>query len=73
MYACQFLAPRFHIVVYTYNCGGRIILCIKSAMKYRDGRIKGAGGRMPPQILVDQLTLSQPGRADYALHNTTRP
>jgi hypothetical protein len=41
---------------YTYNylnSGGRIIPCIKSAMKYRDGGIKGAGGCMPPQILVE--------------------
>ena len=26
----------------------------------------GAGGAMTPQILADQLTLSQPGGADYA-------
>ena len=25
----------------------------------------------PPKILADQLTLSQPGRADYAPHITT--
>ena len=26
------------------------------------------GGAFAPQILADQLTLSQPGRADYAYH-----
>ena len=32
--------------------------------------LRGAGGG---QILVDQLTLSQPGVTDYAHHITTRP
>ena len=27
---------------------------------------EGSGGRTPPQILADRLTLSQPGGADYA-------
>ena len=29
--------------------------------------------RPPPQILTDQLTLSQPGGADYADHITNTP
>ena len=33
----------------------------------------GQGGQLPPQILADQLTLSQPGGADYAHHSTTCP
>ena len=34
----------------------------------------GGGGAFVPQILADQLTLSQPGRADYAHHiNTGTP
>ena len=32
---------------------------------------EGQGGQLPPQILADQLTLSQPGGADYAHHSTT--
>ena len=31
----------------------------------------GAGGAHAPQILADQLTLSQPGGADYAHHKDT--
>ena len=31
----------------------------------------GAGGTMAPQVLTDQLTLSQPGGADYAHHINT--
>ena len=31
------------------------------------------GGLQPPQFLTDQLTLSQPGGADYAHHSTTSP
>ena len=31
----------------------------------------GGGGLQPPQTLTDQLTLSQPGGADYAHHSTT--
>ena len=31
------------------------------------------GGQLPIQVLADQLTLSQPGRADYAHHTATRP
>ena len=34
------------------------------------------GGRkalLPPPFLVDQLTLSQPGKADYAQHITSLP
>ena len=31
------------------------------------------GGASPLQILQDQLTLSQPGRADSAHYITTRP
>ena len=34
---------------------------------------EGQGGQLPPQILADQLTLSQPGGADYAHHSTTCP
>ena len=34
---------------------------------------RGQGGQLPPQILADQLTLSQPGGADYAHHSTTCP
>ena len=34
---------------------------------------EGQGGQLPPQILADQLTLSQPGGADYAYHSTTCP
>ena len=35
---------------------------------------EGQGGHLPPQILADQLTLSQPGGgADYAHHSTTCP
>ena len=38
------------------------------------GRDVGAVGSWPPKILVDQLTLSQPGGADYAHHiNTGTP
>ena len=33
----------------------------------------GLGGLQPPQFLTDQLTLSQPGGADYAHHSTTSP
>ena len=34
----------------------------------------GAGGaEAPPQYLTDQLTLSQPGGADYARHSTNSP
>ena len=33
----------------------------------------GLGGLQPPQYLTDQLTLSQPGGADYAHHSTTSP
>ena len=34
----------------------------------------GQGGQLPPQILANQLTLSQPGGgADYAHHSTTSP
>ena len=42
---------------------------------HRDGGIKGAGGKQGaarvPQILVDQLTLHQPGGIDYAQQITT--
>ena len=31
------------------------------------------GGLQPPQYLTDQLTLSQPGGADYARHSTNSP
>ena len=31
----------------------------------------GAGGAVAPQFLAEQLTLSQPGGADYAHHSTT--
>ena len=41
--------------------GVRVILC----------RPVGAGGQWQPQILADQLTLSQPGGADCAHHITT--
>ena len=33
----------------------------------------GQRGQLPPQILADQLTLSQPGGADYAHHSITCP
>ena len=33
----------------------------------------GLGVLQPPQYLTDQLTLSQPGGADYAHHSTTSP
>jgi hypothetical protein len=33
----------------------------------------GLGGLQPPPSLTDQLTLSQPGGADYAPHSTTSP
>ena len=32
-----------------------------------------AGGRTPPQISADRLTLSQPEGTDYAPHFTTHP
>ena len=37
------------------------------------GRDVGAVGSWPPKILVDQLTLSQPGGADYVHHITKCP
>ena len=44
---------------------------------YLQGRRQGGGAwgasSPPPQFLTDQLTLSQPGGADYAHHSTTRP
>ena len=33
----------------------------------------GWSGFSPPQFLAKQLTLSQPGGADYAHHSTTSP
>ena len=41
----------------------------------RDVETVGQGGCTPlsPQILRDQLTLSQPGGANYAPHISTRP
>ena len=36
-------------------------------------RVGKRGTRPPPQILTDQLPLSEPGRADYANHITSRP
>ena len=39
----------------------------KLVISFQGWRNQGAGGRKPPlQILVDQLTLSQPRRTDYA-------
>ena len=46
-----------------------IKLTIVSATGMQQGR--GQGGQLPPQILADQLPLSQPGGADYAHHSTT--
>ena len=34
---------------------------------------EGAGGQFPAPFLADQLTLFQPGGADYAHHITTSP
>ena len=34
---------------------------------------EGGWGGCSPQFLAEQLTLSQPGRADYAHHITTSP
>ena len=36
-------------------------------------RKRGAGGAVAPQFLAEQLTLSQPGGADYAHHSTMSP
>ena len=33
----------------------------------------GPGGPEPPRILADQLTLFEPGWADFAPHNTVSP
>ena len=47
----------------------------KSYVMIQSGMQQGGGqrGQLPPQILADQLTLSQPGGADYAHHSTTCP
>ena len=43
-------------------------------MYSRGGGTRWAGGRTPPQILADQLTLPQlGGRGDYAHQFTNRP
>ena len=34
---------------------------------------EGGWGAVAPQFLAEQLTLSQPGGADYAHHSTTSP
>ena len=34
---------------------------------------EGSGGRTPPQILADRLTLSQPEGTYYAIQFTTHP
>ena len=36
-------------------------------------RKRGAWGALAPQFLAEQLTLSQPGGADYARHSPTSP
>ena len=35
--------------------------------------VASGGGLKAPQFLAEELTLSQPGGADYAHDNTTRP
>ena len=40
---------------------------------YQARRKRGAGGGVTPQFLAEQLTLSQPGGADYVYHSTTSP
>ena len=44
---------------------------VQQDMAHRPVVPEGAGGAIDPQILADQLTLSQPGGADYAHHITT--
>ena len=51
-----------------YNTYAWIMSCIQQGCRQR-----GAWGLQPPQFLTDQLTLSQPGGADYAHHSTTSP
>ena len=51
-----------------YNTYAWIMSCIQQGCRQR-----GAWGLQPPQFLTDQLTLSQPGGADYAHHSTISP
>ena len=51
-----------------YNTYAWIMSCIQQGCRQR-----GAWGLQPPQFLTDQLTLSQPGGADYARHSTPSP
>ena len=44
--------------------------CIQAVLGWRN---RGRGGKGPSHFLTDQLTLSQPGGADYAHDNTTCP
>ena len=48
-----------------YNTYAWIMSCIQQGCRQR-----GAWGLQPPQFLTDQLTLSQPGGADYDHHST---
>ena len=52
--------PEHRLIVYSMYFAGM----------HQEG---GQGGQLPPQILADQLTLSQPGETDYAHHITTCP
>ena len=46
---------------------------LSECIQFRPVGAGDAGGAMALQFLADQLTLSKPGGADYAHHNTTVP
>ena len=74
----SYIVISIHIYVYSHNHSDCTALYYARSVENRSAHYAGLSslgvpGAMTPQILVNQLTLSQPGWADYAHQKMPAP